>query len=605
MIAFDTETRSLRWWEGNAFLATWAGADWESAEALVPTGSLDSGRFLENLAANSTLIAHNAKFDAHQLRTTLGYDIFENGHTLHDTALMSRVMYGSSRWSHGLEELSKDLLPDGGKAATKASISDIYKSLRGRTSMAYDDAYYEVWVEDPAALEAYAMADVRDTYDLFHVLWPQLEADERLMRVYELELEVMRALYQAERRGVRVDPEAVARLTAAHAERESTAAAALIEHLGFLPEGDGSDDLLRQRLPAIGVELTERTEISGELAVNQQALRPFADHPAVAALFEWRKARKFQSTYLEPLTGVERVHTDVLQSEARTSRMSSRRPNMQNIPKRTDKDVEKSQRMRSVFVPTRGYEFIVADYDQIEPRLAAHYLGDPEYRRVVAENRVYERTCVAAWGGDEADYAKGGERYALRDAGKMVFLSILYGGGGRAVRDNINKVAPPEYHVDVDWVKDPENQFDYPPEAQAIKKKIIADIPGYNALASTSKYQGYGRIAKQVFREGFIRTLLGRKQFIPRDKLYIGLNYLIQGSAAEILKLALVRVAKVLEPHGGHVLLPVHDELLCEVPEGMGEVVLPQVVYAMENVYTIDPALTVEASVTRESYAHA
>lgn len=623
MISFDTETRNLRWWEGSAFLATWAGPDSEDWAELVPHpngGRLRHGRidrFVDAIAQHEVLIAHNSKFDAHQTRDTIGYDIFENGHTLHDTALMSRVVYGSSRWNHGLEELSKDVLPDGGKAATKASISDVYKELSGRTSMAHDDAYWDVWLADPDALEAYAMADVRDTYDLFQILWPQLEADERLMKVYRLELEVQEVLYHAERRGVLVDPEAVARLQAHHAEQETEHAAALQDWLGFLPEGEGADELLRQRLPELGVELTERTEKSGELAVNQKALSRFADHPAVAALFEWRRARKFQTTYLSAFEGRETVHPDFMQAEAKTSRMSCRRPNLQNLPKRRDTDEDTNLRIRSVFVPRPGYEFIVSDYDQIEPRLLAWYLGDPGYRQVVAEGRTYEKACKAAWPVDalsvetfENDFGKGGRLEHLRPVGKMIYLAIVYGAGGRAVRDQINAMAPPEYHVDLDWVKDPSNKYDTPPMANALKKRIVASIPGFQDLASTNKRYP-GRIMKQCRKDGFVRTLMGRKQWVPKGDdgepmYYVMLNALIQGSAAEIMKQAAVNVTALLEAHGGYPLLFVHDELVCEVPAGTGAELAPLVSESMEAAAPhIEPTLTAESVVTDRSYAHA
>ena len=601
MIAFDTETRNLRWWEGSAFLATWAGADWEDKAAL----SIADDAFVAELSNHDALIAHNLKFDAHQLRCTIGYDVWDNHPTLHDTAIMSKIVYGRQRPSHDLESLSKDLLPNGGKAATKASISDIYKSLSGRSSMAWDDAYWDVWVEDPEALEAYAMADVRDTYDLFHVLWPQIQADERLARIYELEMETLRVVYHAERRGVRVDRDAVARLQAYHSQREAAAAAQLEEQLGFLPEGEGSDELLRRRLPELGVELTERTEKTQELAVNERALERFADHPAVEALFDWRRSRKFQTTYLDAFTGKDVIHTDFNTYGAKTSRFTSSRPNLQNLPKRQDKrEADKSQRIRSVFVPREGYAFLVCDYEQIEPKLLAYYVGSPEYRKIVAENRVYEHTCVAAWGGQESDYVEGGPRGDLRDAGKMVFLAVSYGGGGKAVRNNINKVAPPEFQVDVGWRKDPNNKYDTPPQANAIKKKVVAAIPGYNALASTSRYDE-GRIKRQLRSDGFIRSLFGRKQHIELDKAYQGINALIQTSAADVFKQAVVDVARVLEPHGGYPLLFVHDEILSEVPIDKAEELLPVVAETMENAVALDPPLTVDASTTEVSYAHA
>jgi DNA polymerase-1 len=602
MIAFDTETRNLRSWEGSAFLATWADADHEHAETLE---SAMVSPFRIALGDNETLIAHNAKFDAAQLRTTIGYDVFEHGHTLHDTALMSRIVYGRQLPNHRLETLSEKFLPDGGKAKTKASITEIYQSLTGRSSMAHDDAYYDVWSANPEALEDYAMADVRDTYDLFHVMWPLLEEDPKLMQVYKLELALQRVIYDAEKRGVRIDPAAVDRLQTQHAKAELHAAAELEMELDVEPallEGEGSTERLRDALLAAGTPLTELTD-EGHLAVNRKALAAHAQRPEVKALFDWRRARKFQQTYLEPLVGREVVHPDYMQAEAWTGRMSCRRPNLTNLPKRNDEGAT-NDRIRSVFVPREGHSFVVCDFDSVEPRILAFYLGDEGYRKVVAEGRTYELACQAAWGGVPEDYAKGGPKEELRNVGKMIYLAIAYGAGGRAVRDQINAMAPPEYHVDLDWSKDPDNPYDTPPQAQALKKRIVASIPGFDALASSNR-RNPGRIMKQLQDQGYVRTIYGRKQFVPKDRMYVGLNALIQGSAADVFKLAAVEVAKVTADLGAQQLLFVHDELVLEVPSEHAEECLRRTQNAMRGAIELDPPLEVDGSITEVSYAHA
>jgi DNA polymerase-1 len=406
---------------------------------------------------------------------------------------------------------------------------------------------------------------------------------------------------------VQVDPEAVGRLTAHYHSRDAEARSALQRELGFVPEGEGSEDALRESLINAGVPLTEVTEKTGELAVNRRALGKFADHPAVAALFEFRRVNKFLQTYLNPLVDTDHIHPTFNQAQAWTGRMSGQNPNMQNIPKRTEVTLEPTQKIRSVFVPSPGMEFIIADFESIEMMILAYYLGDKRYRDKVANGDPHTDTAAAAFGGAPEEYAKGTDQRWLRDIAKQDTYGIVYGGGGPVIMDTTNRMVidagHPEYMIDLD-------------QARALRKKITGMIPGFKALTE-SPYRGKsypkGRLYQQLetslvevngTQYGYVRTLMGRKQWISFEKAYVALSGLIQGSAADIMKAAAIAVRAALMEYGGYPLLFVHDELVCEVPLGWGERLLPVVVKAMEEAVIIDPALKVEAHVTDKSYAH-
>lgn len=610
MIAWDTETRSFRWWENPAFLFSW---DTGQESGAVPFGaqvSLDqarTGKVKRLLRADDHYIGANLKFDLHMAREALGVELVESGRTLDDVLLMSKLVFGARRAIHGLKELATDLVDPQATEAEKA-MQARYHELTGRSSMEYDDAYYVTWKAFPDEVERYAVKDAEYTLALYHYFLPRLQADPRLWELYKLERDVQVVLYQAEHRGVRVDQDAVGRLRSQYQEADRRTRAELEEHLGFVPEGEGSQDRLREALLAAGVELTETTETTGELAINRRALSKHGDHPAVAALFEWRRVNKFLSTYIGPLEGRDIVHTNFKQAEAWTGRMAAASPNMQNLPKRTEVGKASEDKVRSVFVPRPGYGFIVSDFDAIEMRVLAYYLGDTNYRRKVESGDPHSETAAAAFSQvspDPKDFVKGTPNRWLRDIAKQATYSIVYGGGGPVIMDTINKMVldagHPEFMVDLE-------------QARAIRRKITSAIPGFKALID-SPYRGKqyprGRLYEQLLKSqegeyGYVRTLMGRKQWIKLEKSYVALSGLIQGSAADIMKAAAVLLYERLAGEDAHVILFVHDEVVVEAPIADLERLKPVVVQAMVDAApNLDPPLAVEANITTKSYAHA
>lgn len=570
-LSFDTETKGFDWWdkEQQAFLATWAD---EQHEEVADLG--DNARvlhFAADLAQADEIVAHNLSFDVHQTRATLGFDILEMGKVLHDTDILSRVVLPpGGMGAHKLKNLATVHLGVDGKDAENAIVE-----LAAQMGMKLKDSeeigsYYDVWQAYPEEMERYALLDARYTYDLFDVLWSK--ADDAARKVYALEQEVMPVLIRAEAKGVALDQEPVLRLRDQYTEQRTRTHEFLAEELGEAAlGGKGSDAALLDALVDHGIPLHRLTP-TGQLATNHFALQEFEDDfPLIGQLFEWRQANKFLTTYIEPMVGRDVVHPNFMQCGAWTGRMSCRRPNMQNIPKRAGKEV------REMFVPRPSYAFVVCDYDSIEVRLLAWYLGDEGFRALIDSGHDPHAWMAAnIHGGEPSEYAKDGPNDDVRSSAKNTLFAITYGAGAPRVSD-MNKITKEQ--------------------AKGLISKIKSSLPGYYRLNK--------RIREKIEDCGYVNTLWGRTQYVNKDKSYVGLNALIQGSAADIMKQGLVNVDAAVRPLGGIPLLVVHDEVVVEVPIENAEECLIATEAALVSAYDLSPRLAVTGSIVTTNYADA
>ncbi len=590
VIAWDTETRGLEWFnpDQQAFLATWADEDGEYCADL--SNPEQTARFTAAIKAADVVVAHNLSFDVHQTRESVGLDVLGlEGVELHDTDLMSRVLHPegqrAGRGGHGLKNLATVYLRQDATESEDA-IKEMGKQIGLRT-LNQTGAYFDVWRAYPEVMERYAVNDARFTYDLYMKFSEEL-ADAQQIWVYDLEMAVAPVLIRAEERGIRVDPVAVARLKAEYEPRLQEVRSYLEDEIGAEAlGGEGSGQALTEALLALGVPLYRKTA-SGQLATHKFALHEFAkDFPQLAKLEEYRTLSRFISTYVKAVEGRDTVHASFQQCEAWTGRMSCRRPNMQNWPKRAGKEV------RAVFIPRKACAFVVCDYESIEVRLLAHYLGDAGFRKLIADG-LDPHAWMAAniWGGEPHDYAKGSAREADRNLAKQILFAITYGAGAPRIADML---ADAGFDVSPDaWETEAEARKVV---AKSIIAKIKSSLPNYYGLQK--------RIRSKIESVGYVNTLFGRKNPVNPDKAYVGLNALIQGSAADIMKQGLVNVAAAVEPYGGIPLLVVHDEIVVECPIVDADAVLLLTEEALVAAYDLDPPLSVSGSIVTTSYADA
>lgn len=580
-IAFDTETHGFDWFDGeNAFLVSWADADEEYAVSVGDDPGID--RFLDALNSADRVVAHNLPFDAHQLRETLGYDLFTSGKELIDTDITSRVVHPEVGRAEGGNYKLKTLAtrfvsPDA--ADSEEAIKELGESMG--VAMGKAGAYYDIWRGYPEEMEQYARNDARITFDLDAHLEQELASVGTERReLLDMERQVTPILVEAEKQGIRLDPEVVEDLTKEYTIERDKLREQLVDDFGETAlGGEGSKQALLDALEKMGVPLYRKTEKTGELKTDKFALQEFEDDfPQLKTFGEFRTADKFLSTYLGPMEGREFVHTSFGQCNAWTGRMSSFRPNMQNLPKKAeDKESAEGKKIRSVFIPREGHSFVVCDFDSIEIRLLAYYMANESFIKLIEDGHDPHAWMAAnIHGGEMDDYLKGTDGQPLRDIAKNTLFAITYGAGAPRVAD-MNKIEKKD--------------------AKALIAKIKGSLPGY--------YRLQGRIRRKVAIDGYVTTMDGRRQIVKKDKAYVGLNALIQGTAAGIMKRALVATNEAVHEYGATPLLVVHDEALIEVPTENVERVLELTNEAMANSAIIRPALKATGSVVHTNYADA
>lgn len=574
-ISFDTETKGFKWYDGEtAFLGSWSDEKNDYvANLLTPEGREE---YDNALRAADPLVAHNFSFDCHQTLHTTGYDILAAGTNIDDTDIMARVAIptGQKKGSYKLKDLAGTLLNDPEAAKEQDIIKEMGESIGVKLTgqNATPEGFYLVWKAYPEEMENYAKKDSRHTYDLHTKLQSSLGDST----AYSLEREVIPVLTNAEERGVALDQEVVQRLKKEWIAKEEKLHEEL---LAEIPEqalgGKGSSEALLDTLLGMGVPLYRTTE-SGSLATHKFALQEFSDQfPILQTLLDWRVATKFLSTYIGAMDGRDVVHTSFKQTEAWTGRMSSASPNMQNIPKRAGKEV------RSMFVPRDGHCFVVYDYESIEVRLLAYYMANEGYRKLIRDGLdPHAYMAAQIHGGAMEDYTKdsGNEENILkRNAAKNTMFAITYGAGAPRVAD-MNQISKGE--------------------AKVLIQKIKKGLPGYYRLNE--------RIKKKIKTVGYVNTAFGRKQVVNKDKAYVGLNSLIQGTAAEVMKRGLVDVNEAVKEYGATPILVVHDEVVVECPLENAEVVSGLMGPALTSAFPdCDPPLAVEGGIVTTNYADA
>jgi DNA polymerase-1 len=394
---------------------------------------------------------------------------------------------------------------------------------------------------------------------------------ERLYR--EVELPLVRVLAQMEAVGIRMDPYRLGEITARLRDRIDE----LRDDIARLAGGEFTIGSPQQVAEVLFVRLGLEPGHKGKTGYSTDArvLRGLRDqHPIVPAIEEWRELTKLLNTYLEPLperldprTG--RLHTTFNQMVAATGRLSSSNPNLQNIPVRTDLGAE----IRACFVAEEGWRLIVADYSQIELRLMALLSQEPALLQAYRLGEDVHRVTAAAVAGiPEAQVTK-----RQREQAKATNFGIMYGLSAYGLAQQVD--------ISVE-------------EAKAFIEAYFAKYPRITEFRE--------RVIAEATSVGYVTTLFGRRRAVPelRSSNFrtrslgerLAVNTVLQGTAADIIKVAMVTVSRELERRlmRSRLVLQVHDELVVEAPAEEVEACMAMLREAMCAAYDMDPGLQVD-----------
>jgi DNA polymerase I len=451
----------------------------------------------------------------------------------------------------------------------------------GRAAYELDDLAAEYGVElvpTPAADEE-TTALVRRAETPRRLIGPLLaRLEERgVTDLYRsIELPLTAVLADMEAAGVKIDTYRMGEITARLADRVEELEAHAYELAGEEFMIGSTQQVGRVLFEQLGLT-TGRKGKTG-YSTDAKVLRSIRDeHAIVPVIEEWREYSKLLNTYLGPLPSLlsvddARLHTTFNQTVAATGRLSTSDPNLQSIPIRT----ELGREIRSAFVAEEGHRILSADYSQIELRILAHVSGEPKLREAFARGEdIHTATAAEVLGIEPAKLTSG-----QRSIAKMINFGIVYGISAYGLSENL------EIPRD---------------EAQRYIDAYLARFPHVQDFIA--------RTIEQAAADGYVTSLLGRRRPVPEIRASnrqtrgfgerIAVNFVMQGSNADIIKVAMIRIARRLreEGRGARLVLQVHDELLLEVPEPEVSKVRDLVREEMCGAYDLDPPLAVDVGV--------
>ncbi|MEZ5316426.1 MAG: DNA polymerase I [Vicinamibacterales bacterium] len=484
-----------------------------------------------------------------------------------DTMVASYLL-DATRSSHALEPLALE------RAGYKAASDE---EVRGRGAKAL-----AMGAVPPTTLAAFAGERAALPLELAPGLAEDL-AREGLDAVYrDLERPLIPILADLERAGVKVDTGALAALSASMQTELDSLAAEIFRQADVEFNINSPKQLGEVLFTKLNLQSTKKTGKTRAVSTAQDVLEELAlVHDIPGLVLRWRSIQKLKGTYVDalpqlvdPRTG--RVHTTFNQAVAATGRLSSSDPNLQNIPIRTPLGRE----IRAAFVAEPGHVLISADYSQIELRVLAHLSGDAALVEAFTQGvDIHDRTAERVFGAES-----GLDRHELRRRAKIINYALLYGKTAFTLAKDIGV---------------PQGA------AQEFIDAYFSGFPSVRAFID--------RTLEEARATGVVRTITGRRRLVPELNSRNGMiraateretvNMPIQGTAADILKKAMIDVHAALETHNAsrpvpaRMILTVHDELLFEVPEADADVVSAIVRARMEAAWTLNVPLTVDVGV--------
>ena len=420
----------------------------------------------------------------------------------------------------------------------------------------------------------YAAEDALMTLKLFNkqlVLFKERNSEEILKLAFDLEFDFIYVLADMENNGIKIDVNLLKELKETNYKYIQDLTTKIYETSGAEFNINSPKQLGVVLFETLGLPTAKKTKTG--YSTDEAVLNGLFDaHDVVPLLLNYREAYKLQSTYIEPLLELglknddNRIHTSFLHTGTATGRLSSKNPNLQNIPVRS----EAGSQIRSAFIPKDGFTLVGIDYSQIELRLLAHFSGDEAL--VDAFNNdldIHYQTAVKIFG-EEAAKEK-------RSIAKSINFGLLYGMGSKKLGDTLG-ISSKEAKVYI------ESYF-----------KAFKSVKDYLKSIEDSAHVN-----------GYIKTLLNRKRLFDFESanamvkaayLREAVNTMFQGSAADLIKLSMVEIHKKYKNNNNmRMLLQIHDELIFEIKDDLSDEIIEDLKEVMENIYKLNVPLKVSVA---------
>ncbi|OCC16074.1 DNA polymerase I [Dissulfuribacter thermophilus] len=501
---------------------------------------------------NIKKIGQNIKFDIIVLRSS-GFQV----HGVYGDTMVASYLLDPSRRQHNLETLAKEYLGH--------QMISFKELMRGRK---FKD-FSEVSIEEAMR---YSCEDVHVTFLLKDILFKRLQ-DAGLMELFhKVEIPLINVLAHMEQVGILIDQKGAKELSKEFDSKISELEKKIHDLAGIKFNINSHQQLQKVLFERLGLTSKKKTKKKTGYSTDTEVLQELREeHPICDLLLEYRNLSKLKSTYLDGLLKMinprtNRIHTSYNQTVTATGRLSSSNPNLQNIPIRT----EDGLRIRSLFIADEGKLFLSSDYSQIDLRVLAHYSKDKALIEAFLKGEdIHTKTASEIFDVHPAFVTP-----EMRRMAKTVNFGIIYGMSPYGLSKELG----------IDRSK-----------AKTFIQKYFEKYPGVK--------QYMDKAIETARKQGFVTTILDRRRFIPEINSPLkhvrefaertAINTPIQGSAADIIKLAMIRAHEFIEKRQlrARLILQVHDELVFEVPEDEIEILKEEVKKIMEGAVKLDVPL--------------
>ena len=559
---FDIETTSLDRFEakllGVAF--SWAAHDgWylPYTADLLPA-------LKEVLTGPAEKIGHNLKYDVSVLHH---HGIMVEG-PVFDTMLAHSLIYPDQR--HTMDYLSETMLGYSPIKLADIANTHLQPPLPGPPT---DDLFsfaetkknskeLDISAIPLETLAEYAAEDADVTWQLAERLRPLIDGREKVL--HEIECPLLPVLVRMEMEGISVDPAALVEIGGELQKRIDELSVSIAKHAGRPFNLNSPKQLGEILFGELGLADKAKKTKTGQFKTDEATLATLAGkHPIIDEILEYREATKLKGTYLDALPAhivkeTGRIHTQFHQLVAATGRLASTDPNLQNIPIRT----AMGRQIRKAFVPREGFTLLSCDYSQIELRVMAALANDASMIEAFRENRdIHTATAAKVWGVAESEVTR-----EQRSGAKMVNFGIIYGISAFGLSQRLGIPRG---------------------EAAEIIDNYFKQYPAIKEFMD--------RTIQEARMSGYVETLTGRRRYFPDltsgnqtirgNAERAAINTPIQGTSADMIKLAMIRIDQLLRgaSYRTKMLLQVHDELVFDLHPDESAELLPKILHAMET----------------------